>query len=242
VTGLRLVPVMFEMGARPHPPRDVYRAYLAQSQVFVDIYWQSYGWVAPGEEISGLEDEYQLSAVLPRLIYVKSSALDREPRLTELLARIRDEGGVSYQHFSDPAELRQLVENDLAVLLSERFAASPAARAVPRREGGRGPRPLPVGSTSLVGREQAIGEVAGMLGMRPGGQLVTLTGPGGVGKTRLAVAVAGLQDRFGAGMVFVPLAAVTDPQLVLSGISRGARRGPGPDRLAGAGEGRAAWR
>jgi Domain of unknown function (DUF4062) len=62
VTGLRLVPVMFETGARPHPPRDVYRAYLAQSQVFVGIYWQSYGWVAPGGQISGLEDEYQLSA------------------------------------------------------------------------------------------------------------------------------------------------------------------------------------
>src|SRR6516225_829418 len=47
VTSLRLVPVMFELGARPHPPRQVYRAYLAQSQVFVGVYWQSYGWVAP---------------------------------------------------------------------------------------------------------------------------------------------------------------------------------------------------
>ena len=60
VTRLRLVPVMFELGARPHPPRQVYRAYLAQSQVFVGIYWQSYGWVAPGEQVSGLEDEYLL--------------------------------------------------------------------------------------------------------------------------------------------------------------------------------------
>ena len=48
VTRLRLVPVMFEQGARPHPPGPVYRAYLAQSQVFVGIYWQSYGWVGPG--------------------------------------------------------------------------------------------------------------------------------------------------------------------------------------------------
>jgi tetratricopeptide (TPR) repeat protein len=74
VTSLRLVPVMFELGARPYPPRPVYRAYLAQSQVFVGIYWQSYGWVAPGEQISGLEDEYRLSAGLPRLIYVKTPA------------------------------------------------------------------------------------------------------------------------------------------------------------------------
>src|SRR6516225_10876898 len=66
VTGLRLVPVMFELGARPHPPRQVYRAYLAQSQIFVGIYWQRYGWVAPGEQVSGLDDEYRLSARLPR--------------------------------------------------------------------------------------------------------------------------------------------------------------------------------
>src|SRR6202042_2448898 len=51
VTRLRLVPVMFELGARPHPPRQVYRSYLAQSQVFVGVYWQSYGWVAPGEQV-----------------------------------------------------------------------------------------------------------------------------------------------------------------------------------------------
>ena len=67
VTRLRLVPVMFELGARPHPPRRVYRDYLAQSQVFVGIYWQSYGWVAPGEQLSGLEDEYVLAAGLAGL-------------------------------------------------------------------------------------------------------------------------------------------------------------------------------
>src|SRR5215475_12710088 len=44
VTRLRLVPVMFELAARRHPPRQVYRAYLAQSQVFVGVYWQSCGW------------------------------------------------------------------------------------------------------------------------------------------------------------------------------------------------------
>src|SRR3984885_1766254 len=74
VTRLRLVPVMFELGARPHPPRQVYRSYLAQSQIFVGIYWQRYGWVAPGEQVSGLEDEYLMAAALPRLLYVKSPA------------------------------------------------------------------------------------------------------------------------------------------------------------------------
>src|SRR5215468_6797435 len=84
VTALRLVPVMFELGARPHPPREVYQAYLAQSQVFIGIYWQRYGWVAPGAQVSGLEDEYLLSVGMPRLLYVKSPALDREPGLVAM--------------------------------------------------------------------------------------------------------------------------------------------------------------
>jgi hypothetical protein len=54
---LRLTPIMFELGARPHPPRSLYRSYLAQSDIFVGIYWQRYGWVAPDMDISGLEDE-----------------------------------------------------------------------------------------------------------------------------------------------------------------------------------------
>jgi len=61
ISALRLTPVMFEVGARPHPPQELYRAYLAQSDVFVGLYWQRYGWVGPGMEISGLEDEFQLS-------------------------------------------------------------------------------------------------------------------------------------------------------------------------------------
>lgn len=40
ISALRLTPVMFELGARPHPPKDLYRAYLAQSDVFIGLYWQ----------------------------------------------------------------------------------------------------------------------------------------------------------------------------------------------------------
>jgi len=87
---LRLSPVMFELAARPHPPRALYRSYLEQSHLFVGLYWQRYGWVAPDEEISGLEDEYRLVGDLPLLIYVKEPAPDREPRLEQLLDRIRD--------------------------------------------------------------------------------------------------------------------------------------------------------
>ena len=103
VTRLRLIPVLFELGARPHPPRQVYRSYLAQSQVFVGVYWQSYGWVAPGEQLSGLEDEYLMAVGLPRLLYVKSPAPEREPQLAAMLDRIRETADVSYQHFSTAA-------------------------------------------------------------------------------------------------------------------------------------------
>jgi predicted ATPase len=202
----------------------VYQQYLAQSDVFIGLYWQRYGQPAPGAEVSGLEEEFELSGELPRLLYVKEPAPDREPRLAELLARIQEEASASYRHFRTPAELGRLVRDDLAVLLSERFAAArhPAAAAAPRPGRSRGPRPLPVGTTSLIGREQAIGEVAGLLG-RPGVRLVTLTGPGGVGKTRLAVAVGErLRDRFGAGVVFVPLAALADPRLVQAAVARAA--------------------
>jgi hypothetical protein len=71
---LRLTLVLFELGARPYPPRDLYLAYLRQSDVFLSIYGQSYGWIAPGAKISGLEDEYLAAANKPKLVYVQSPA------------------------------------------------------------------------------------------------------------------------------------------------------------------------
>jgi predicted ATPase len=219
VTSLRLVPVMFEMGAQPYPPRPVYRAYLEQSQVFVGIYWQSYGSVVPGEEVSGLEDEYRLSAGLPRLIYVKSPAPDREPRLAEMLARIRDEGDVSYQRFSDPAELQQLAGNDLAVLLSDRFEMSRSHEVAADDAPLAGALPAP--ATPLLGREREAAAVEGLV-VREGARLVTLTGPGGVGKSRLAVEAARrLGPGFADGVRFVELASVSSADLVAAALATG---------------------
>ena len=219
VMRLRLVPVMFELGARPHPPQRVYRAYLAQSQVFVGVYWQSYGWVPPEHEVSGLEDEYLLAADLPRLIYVKEPAPDRAERLAGMLARIRDDAEVSYQHFSESAELGQLVENDLALLLSERFDLTKAHE----RDAGEARRAgsLPVPATPLVGREPDAAAVSEMV-LAEGARLVTLTGPGGVGKSRLAVEAARrLGPTFADGVRFVELASVRAAELAAPGIAAG---------------------
>src|SRR5215471_13155695 len=114
ITQLRLTPVLFESGARPYWARELYRAYLAQSDIFLGLYWQRYGWVPPGMTISGLEDEYQLSADKPRLIYLKTPAPAREPGLQRLLDRIRREDVASYQKFATPEELRERIANDLA--------------------------------------------------------------------------------------------------------------------------------
>ena len=95
---LHLLPVMFELGARPYAPKDLYRAYLKQSHIFIGIYWQRYGWVAPNMTVSGLEDEYDLSSDMPRLIYIKVPAPEREPRLNQMLNRLTNDD-VSYKFF-----------------------------------------------------------------------------------------------------------------------------------------------
>src|SRR6201995_5568899 len=131
IARLHLVPGWYESGARPHPPRSMYRAYLEQSQVFVGSYWQRYGGVAPGMEISGLEDEYRLAAGKPMLLYVKRPAPDQEPRLTAMIEGIRAAGAVSYRAFATPRELERLLADDLAVLLSETFEGEPARAELP---------------------------------------------------------------------------------------------------------------
>jgi len=81
------------------------------------------------------------------------------------------------------------------------------------------PHNLPVQLTPVIGREKEVWELTALL-RRPDVRLVTLTGPGGTGKTRLALqAAAELVDDYPDGVWFVPLAAITDPALVPSAIA-----------------------
>ena len=86
----------------------------------------------------------------------------------------------------------------------------------------RKPKPLwkvPVLFTSFVGREQDVTDICELLS-QPEVRLLTLLGPGGIGKTRLGVQVAtALRDFFAEGVCFVHLAAVYDPNLVIAAIA-----------------------
>ncbi len=104
--------------------------------VFVGIYWQSYGW-RPEGGVSGLEDEYTRSLALPQLLYAKEPAPEREAPLERLLARMTEEERL--RSFATPGELAELFVDDLAALLTQRF------------HGGRAPaQDLPEGTVSFL--------------------------------------------------------------------------------------------
>ncbi|GAB4059427.1 DUF4062 domain-containing protein [Catellatospora paridis] len=212
---LRLAPVMFESGARPYPAQEVYQAYLAQSDVFIGIYGDSYGWVGPGMTVSGLEDELQRSAGKPRLLYVRSPAPSRQPELAGMLDRIRAGGQDAYKKFTDAAQLQELILTDLATLLADRFTEP--RHDEPPGEAHAMAIPSPV--TALVGRGDDIDRIVGLLESAER-RLVVLTGTGGIGKTRLALAAMERSaGRWRDGAAFVDLSTTTDPELVPDAIA-----------------------
>ncbi|HET9907941.1 MAG TPA: NB-ARC domain-containing protein, partial [Anaerolineales bacterium] len=93
------------------------------------------------------------------------------------------------------------------------------------------PNNIPVSLTSLVGREQEIETLCQLL-HRPDVRLVTITGLGGVGKTSLALQVAHeLREAFDDGVVFISLAPIRDPTLIIPTIARLLDVTESPNRL-----------
>jgi predicted ATPase len=216
VEQLRLIPVMFELGARPHPPRALYRSYLEQSDVFVGIYWERYGWTAPDMEISGLEDELLLSSGMPRLVYVKRPAPGMEPRLADMLAGLEQADAVSYRPFGGADELRDLLVDDLAILLTERFAGGRDVTPSPSQPLHN----IPAQMSAFIGRDAELRDVRGLIGVADI-RLVTLSGPAGTGKTRLAIRAA-LEEAggFAEGVWFVDLSAERDADGAFAAVAR----------------------
>ena len=96
--------------------------------------------------------------------------------------------------------------------IRERFSEKPVKQVEARSAN------LPVQRTGFVGREKETAALKELL-LRQNVRLVTVTGPGGIGKTRLVVQVAtGLGDRFPGGVYFVPLSSLNDPGLIASMI------------------------
>jgi predicted ATPase len=119
----------------------------------------------------------------------------------------------------------QLVEGDLKDLGEHRLKDLSAPERIYQLGDGTFPplsslyrTNLPVAASPFVGREKELAEVVALLA---GARLLTLTGPGGTGKTRLAAQAAGTSsDRYPDGVWWVPLETVRDPTLVLEGIAQ----------------------
>jgi predicted ATPase/class 3 adenylate cyclase len=122
---------------------------------------------------------------------------------------LRDLGEHRLKDLSAPERVYQLGDGDF-----------PALRSLYRTN-------LPVPATPFLGREQELAEVVELLGADDT-RLLTLTGPGGTGKTRLALQAAGLaSDAYPDGVYWIPLAPLRDPTLVLAtaGQTLGSKNG-----------------
>ncbi|MDP9358712.1 MAG: adenylate/guanylate cyclase domain-containing protein, partial [Chloroflexota bacterium] len=148
---------------------------------------------------------------------------------TAELVRDRLPPGTTFRDLGE-VPLRDLDRPERAVQLLH--PALPTAFPPPRAE-VRPTHNLPTAPTPFLGRAAVVGQISALL-RDPGVRLLTLTGSGGVGKTRLALRVAAdLLEAFPDGVRFVGLAPITDPALVLPAIARVVGVVPTGDRPLG---------
>jgi tetratricopeptide (TPR) repeat protein len=185
-------PVFFEETARPHPPRDLYSAYLRQSHIFVAIYGTGYGWIdtAAGMTISGIEDEWNISTGMPRLVFVKETDQPRDVPLEALMQTVST-AGIVYKKFKTQTELVAAVRAAIALHISEEYLADDKAiaDAAPDLAGdlGRALAGHPVVTTEFLGAQ------LGPAVLRT--QRVFVQGEPGMGKTVALYQLAQRQPR-----------------------------------------------
>jgi predicted ATPase len=184
---------------------------------------------AGGERLDFRSDQFSFGVVLYEMVTGKR-AFKRETAAETLVAILREQPDpIAMQNRDAPAPLCWAIERCLAkepdkryvstrelarelAAIRDRFSEKP-----PKQVEGR-PSNLPAQRTGFVGREKEIAAAHELL-LREDLRLLTITGPGGIGKTRLAIQVAsGLIERFPGGIHFVPLSSLRDPELIPSAI------------------------
>ena len=184
---------------------------------------------ATGERLDFRSDQFSFGLVLYEMVTGKR-AFKRGTAAETMVAILRDQPEpIAMLNRDAPAPLCWAVERCLAkepdkryvstrelarelTAIRDRFSEKPAKQPEIR------PANLPAQRTGFVGREKEIAAAKELL-LRNDVRLVTITGPGGIGKTRLALQVAsGLVEVFPGGIHFVPLSSLSDPGLLASAI------------------------
>jgi predicted ATPase len=186
---------------------------------------------ATGGEVDFRSDQFSFGSVLYEMV-TGLPAFQKKTHAETTAAILRDEPErLGARTLQAPAPFIWIVERCLAKDPKQRYASTrdlacdlAAVRDrladTPARESEPRPNNLPLQRTAFIGREH---ETAGLrqLLSRVDVQLVTLTGPGGIGKTRLALQVAGeVADQFPGGVCFVPLSAIGEGGLIASTIAQ----------------------
>jgi predicted ATPase len=184
---------------------------------------------ASGASLDFRSDQFSFGLVLYEMVTGKR-AFPRGTAAEILVAIMREQAEpIAAQNPDAPAPLCWAIERCLAkdadkryattrdlarelAAIRDRFSEKPARQAEPR------PANIPVQRTAFVGREKEIAAAKELLVSKEV-RLLTITGPGGIGKTRLGVEMAtGLLENFPGGIHFVPLSPLRDPELIASVI------------------------
>ncbi|MGB9465663.1 MAG: tetratricopeptide repeat protein, partial [Candidatus Acidiferrum sp.] len=184
---------------------------------------------AAGRSLDFRSDQFSFGLVLYEMVTGKRP-FQRETAAETMVAIPREQAEpIGVQNREAPAPLCWAIERCLAKEPDKRYLSTrDLARELaairdcfsekPVRQMETRPANLPVSRTGFVGREKEVAAAKELL-QRQDVRLVTVTGPGGIGKTRLAVEVAsGLIERFPGGIHFVPLSPLSDPGLIASVI------------------------